>query len=338
MRRETILDTLKMSLSMVSNMIRLVVLWLACGHVLLGGNLCAQDFASLLDVAAANGESLENYDVSYRISTVADFPKDTKKRDAIINAYKRKTGIACEEETEEFGRLVVDKESGSNPKKIFFMRKKRIVKEGKEKEYTEFMVWDSGKAAIGTTRRQPVDIKRGPLSIAKFYSYHHIPSFETFFGRLATPYIEGYWEDHSVYWEWYKSQVSGQPLVRLPNGRLRFERTFETMRSATEFDPVTSLVVFFTTIPFEKETGSEILDLATPVRVTWENHKSIYRLKALVAREIRDGVMYDAVSSFHWHQCNEDELVFPKQFFAELSLEKSTQFLIDGQSELSEGR
>jgi hypothetical protein len=110
------------------------------------------------------------------------------------------------------------------------------------------------------------------------------------------------------------------------------------MRSATEFDPVSSLVVFFTTIPFEKETGNEILDLATPVRVTWENHKSVYRLKALVAREIRDGVMYDAVSSFHWHQCNEQEFVFPKQFFEELSLEKSTQFLVDGQSELSKGR
>ena len=88
MRRETILDTLKMSLSMVSNMIRLVVLWLACGHVLLGGNLCAQDYASLLDVAAANGECLQNYDVSYRISTFADFPKDKDKRDAVISAYR----------------------------------------------------------------------------------------------------------------------------------------------------------------------------------------------------------------------------------------------------------
>jgi hypothetical protein len=96
-------------------------------------------------------------------------------------------------------------------------------------------------------------------------------------------------------------------------------------------------VVYFTTIPFEKETGNEILDLVTPVRVTWENHKNVYRLKTVVAREIRVGVMYDAVSTFHWHRCNDEVFEFPTKLIDELSLEKCTQFLIDGQSELSEG-
>jgi hypothetical protein len=337
-RRETIFDTLKVSLSMVINMIRLLVSWLACSHLLLVGNLYSQDFASFLDVAAANGECLQNYDVSYRISTLADFPKDIKKRDAIISNYKSLEGAACEEEVEELGRLVVDKESGSNPKRILFVRKKRIVKERDGKEYFEFIVWDSGKAAYGTTRDSRNEIKRASVSIARCYDNFFIPSFETYIGRLAPPHVEGYWEDHSVLWEWFKSQTSDLPVVRLPNGRLRFERTFEMMRLATEFDPVTSMLVLSTSIPFEKETGNEILHLATPVRVTWENHKSVYRLKAVVAREAKSGLMYDAVSTFHWHQCNEVDFVFPSQFFEEISLGKCTQFLFDGQSELSEGR
>ena len=337
MRRETILDTLKMSLSMVSNMIRLVVLWLACGHVLLGGNLCAQDYASLLDVAAANGECLQNYDVSYRISTFADFPKDKDKRDAVISAYRNQVGVACEEESEVLGRLLVDKESGNNPTRILFVKKTRVVKERKEEEVVEFMTWDRGQGAIGTTRYPKDEIRRGRTDLAKCYSYHDIPSFETYHGTLVAPRTKGYWEDHSVYWEWYKSQTVGIPLLRLRNGRLRSERNFGTARTVSEYDPVSSLVVYFTTIPFEKETGNEILDLVTPVRVTWENHKNVYRLKTVVAREIRVGVMYDAVSTFHWHRCNDEVFEFPTKLIDELSLEKCTQFLIDGQSELSEG-
>lgn len=326
-----------MSLPMVINMIRLLIPCIGFGYFLSGCILYSQDFASLLDVAFANGECLQNYDVSYRISTFADFPKDKNKRDAVISAYKSQRGVACEEENEVFGRLLVDKESGSNPKRILFVKKRRIVKERKEEEVVEFMVWDRGQCVSGTTRNSRDEIRRGNTDLAKCYSYYNIPSFETYHGTLVAPRTQGYWEDHSVFWEWYKSQTAGIPLVRLRNGRLRFERNFGTMRMVSEYDPVSSLVVYFTAIPFEKETGNEILDLATPVRVTWENHKNVYRLKAVVAREIRVGVMYDAVSTFHWHQCNEESFEFPTKLIDELSLEKCTQFLIDGQSELSVG-
>ncbi len=43
----------------------------------------------------------------------------------------------------------------------------------------------------------------------------------------------------------------------------------------------------------------------------------------------------DQISTYHWHQFNEDQIEFPSNVLKDFSLESCTQFLIDGQSELS---
>jgi hypothetical protein len=321
----------------INIMVRILLLCLVCVRVLLLGDASAQDFESLLDVAFANGECLQNYDVSYRKNTIADLPKD-QERLANIKMSRASKQLPFWEEKEEIGRLVIDKESTSSPKKILFVKRTRITAEGKAANSTEFLVWDDGRIANGTTRNPSGEIAKGPCSLARCYLSHFIPSFETYNGSLSAPRTEGYWDDHSVYWEWYKSQGSGTPLVRLPNGRLRWEKTFETHRGILEYDPITSLIVFSSAIPIDQETGNEKLEMATPKRVTWENHQNVYRLKGIVSRNVLFGVVLDESESFFWHQCNEENFVFPKEFLKELSLEKCSQFLIDGQSELSNGR
>ena len=322
---------------MVRIVIRILLLSLVyCGQCLWHENAIAQDFATQLDIARANGESLQNYDVSYRKTSIANLPKDQVRLDAIKKSFQSQKMLLWDE-IEEIGRLVIDKESTNNPKKILFVRRKSMSAEGRVKQHTDFMVWEDGKSASGTTSNPSGEIGRGKSSLAACYLSSWIPSFETYHGSLVAPQIEGYWDDHSVYWESYKSQ-GDLPLVRLPNGRLRGERSFETHRGLWEYDPITSLIVFVTGIPIDQETGKEKLEFATSIRPTWENHRNVYRLKGVVERSILNRVMSDEVTSFHWHQCNEENFIFPREFLKDLSLDKCTQFLIDGQSELSQGR
>jgi len=338
MRWKAVSNQHEVSFPMVRIVAQILLLALVYGsQSLWHKNAIAQDFATLLDIARANGESLQNYDVSYRRSTVANLPKDQERLVAIKKSFESQKMLLWEE-NEEIGRLVIDKESTNNPKKILFVRRKRISFEGMVKQHTEFMAWEDGKIATGTTSNPSGEIGRGKSTLAKCYRYSWIPSFETYHGTLVAPQIEGYWDDHSVYWEWYKSHGADLPIIRLPNGSLRLERTFETHRSISEYDPITSLIVFFTSIPINQETGNEKLEFATPVRVTWENHQNVYRLKGVVARGMDNGIMTDGVEAFHWHQCNEETFKFPGEFLIDLSLDKCTQFLIDGQSELSTGR
>jgi hypothetical protein len=297
-----------------------------------------QDFATLMDVARANGESLQNYDVSYRKSAIANLPKDQEGRDSIKRMRESKR-ILFWEEKEEIGRLVILKGFSNNPKRILFIRRNRIFSEGKVASHTDFMLWDDGIRTSGTTMNpRSGEIAKGKCTLARFYRFHFVPSFETYIGSLMPPEMEGYWEDHSAYWDHYKSGGAGIPVVRLPNGKLRIERSFETVRSVTEYDPISSLIIFLNGIPIDKDTGKEKMELATSIRVTWEKYQDIYRLKSIVARSKDNGLMSDDVETFHWHQCNEVDFKFPSELVGDFSLDRCTRFLIDGQSELSNER
>ena len=323
---------------MVTEGLPVLFLVFVFGQSLWLGNARSQDFASLLDVAEANGESLQNYDVSYRKTAIADLPKDRERLRAIKTSLENRQALFWDEK-EEIGRLVIDKESSSNPKKMLFVKRVRIYAQGKVvQQYTRFLVWDNGESASGNTMNPSGEIGRGKSSLEKCYSSFLIPSFETYNGSLLPPKTKGYWEDHSVFWEWYKSQTADVSLVRLPNGRLRSEKTFATHRNLSEYDPKSSLVVFYTTIPIDQESGNEKPEFSMPARVTWKNHRNVYCLKGVISRGIADGIMSDDVETFYWHQCNEERVVFPSEVLKDFTLERCTQFLIDGQSELSEGK
>ncbi|MFN7875391.1 MAG: hypothetical protein ACK5PB_08740 [Pirellula sp.] len=295
----------------------------------------AQDMTTLIDVARANGECLNNYDVSFKIISIADPPKDPVRLEELKREFKERSTRFFDEKRIT-GRLVVDKASTLNPVKIVFVINRQfLLNERVVDQYTDFMAWQDGLIADGTTNNPSGEIARGKQTLERCYRSFGIPSFETFYGQLSAPEDNGYWENHDVFWDRYKAVASDRQLVRLRNGRLREGKSHSTYRTFSEYDPISSLLVSRTLIPFDGKTGEELLESAVDQRVSWENINGVYRIKSIAERDVNLGLMSDQISTYHWHQFNEEQIEFPSDILKDISLERCTKFLIDGQSELS---
>jgi hypothetical protein len=223
-----------------------------------------------------------------------------------------------------------------NPVKIVFVINYQLFRDEKiVDQYTNFMAWQDGLIADGTTRNPSGEIARGKTTLERCYRSFGIPSFETFYGLLSAPEDRGYWENHDIFWDRYQSAVSDQQLTKLKNGRLRAEKSFPTYRASTEYDPISSLIVNRTSIPIDIKTGENLVESTSSTKVTWENAEGVYRIRSIVERRNDLGMMIDRISTYHWHQFNEEQIEFPTHILKDISLENCTQFLIDGQSELS---
>lgn len=297
--------------------------------------LSGQDMSTLVNVARANGECLNNYDVSYRIVSIADVPKDPSKLEELQKTLKEKKRPLIDERRVT-ARLILDKASTLNPVKIVFVINQQAFREEKiVDQSTTFMMWQNGLVTNGTTRDPSIEIVRGKKNLERCYQSFGIPSFETFYGSLDAPEDQGYWENHDVFWDRYQSAVSDRQLTRLRNGRLRHENSFSTYIGSEEFDPISSLIVNQTFIPIDSKTGEKLVESTSSTKITWEAIEGIYRIKNIVERRYDLGMIVDQVSTYHWHQFNEDQIEFPYNVLKDFSLESCTQFLIDGQSELS---
>lgn len=298
-------------------------------------HVCGQDMSTLVAVARANGECLNNYDVSYRIISIADLPKDPAKMEELEKTFKDNK-LMLIDERRVTARLVLDKASTLNPVKIVFVinqqsyRAEKIIDQS-----TEFMMWHDGLIAEGTTRNPSGEIARGKATLERCYRSFGIPSFETFHGSLYAPEDRGYWENHDIFWDGYQSGVSDWELTRLRDGRFRGEKSFSTYRTSWDFEPISSLLINRTYVPIDHKTFKERTESTTTTNVAWENVEGIYRIRSIVERTKDLGIMVDRISTYHWHQFNEEQIEFPLHVLKEFSLESCTQFLIDGQSELS---
>jgi len=305
---------------------------------MIGESSQAQDLNSLIDAAFANAECLQNYDVSFRQSIVVDLPKEQKARDAVI----AKRGVNNPDNSDEevnLCRLVVDKESTSNPKKIYFVRQTQLLAEGKViREYLDFASWSNGESAGGTTQNPQGNIGRGKESLSHFCENLGIPCLDTSGTDFGPPRFKEYWDDHSVFWEAVKDGSSGLSLKRLRNGTLRAEGDNRWSHVVCDIDPVTSLRVYSSAIPIDQNTGEMIKDKKGSSRITWESCRNVYRLRSLINQnDTLHNLKNNEVIEFKWHQFNEENFVFPTEVLVDITREKSTQFLIDGQSEFSVG-
>ena len=296
--------------------------------------LIAQDSSSLFDVAKANGDSMRNYDVSYKKTTIVNLPKDTDQLREIQQSY-REAKVTLWDEVNEIGRIVVDKEAAIDAKKLFFIRSVEYSKSGKvEQRHTEFVIWVDGNGVSGTSRNPTGEIGRAKINLEQLYRQFSPPSFETFAGNLRPPQLTGYWDDHSVYWDMYKSGTANFEFQRLSNGKLRLLNETPEYIYLSDYDPVSMLMVSYRRNSTKESPEVNQNSSATFGNITWENYGNVYRLRSILARDRLLNVSHDISTSFHWHQFNEDEFVFPMHLWNNPSTTICTSFLIDGQSEI----
>ncbi|XZE19865.1 hypothetical protein SH449x_005195 [Pirellulaceae bacterium SH449] len=320
---------------MIKRIVQFSFLFAVCFHTGAMHRVSGQDMSTLVSVARANGECLNNYDVSYRIVSIADVTKDPSKLEELKRTLKEKNRPLIDERRVT-ARLVLDKASTVNPVKFVFVVNYQSFRDEKiVSQVTEFMAWQDGLLTDGTTMNPSGEITRRRVSLERCYQSFGIPSFETFYGALNAPNDRGYWENHDIFWDSYQSALSDCQLTRLKNGRLRVEKSFPAYRSSSEFDPISSLMVNRASVLIDRETGADRKESTTTTNVAWENFEGIYRIRNIFERMKDLGTMGDRISTYHWHQFNEEKFEFPIHILKDISLENCTQFLLDGQSELS---
>lgn len=320
---------------MIKKTVPFAILFVVCFQTWSMHRVRGQDMSTLVAVARANGECLNNYDVSYRIISIADLPKDPAKMEELEKDFKDNK-LTLIDERRVTARLVLDKASTMNPVKIVFVINQQSIRDERiVDQSTSFMMWHDGLIAHGTTRDPMGEIVHGKRTLDRCYRSFGIPSFETFHGSLYVPQDRGFWENHDIFWDGYQSGVSDWELTRLKDGRLRGEKSFSTYRTFWDFDPISFLIVNRTYIPVDHKTGEDRKESITSTNVAWENVQGVYRIRKIVERTKDLGIMVDRISTYHWHQFNEEQIEFPTNILKDISLENCTQFLLDGQSELS---
>jgi len=299
----------------------------------------AQDQGSLVDVAFANAEALQSYDVSYRVTSIADLPS-AKDELLLLKKQFQDNKLVFWDERQETARLVVEKDTTNNPIRVLFVRRYQLTLEGKViNQETQFAFWNSGELTSGTSLNpNPSPQRYVKCSLQSLYKRFLIPCFEIFRGQLDPPFFEEFWQDHSTYWDRLKAASLDFKLVRLPSGTLRLTKSFTSDHRTLEHDPVSCLVTYASVIPIDQKTGDSLIQLTNTTRLTWENVRNVYRPRSGVERELSNGIMLDKVTEFCWHQFNEESFSFPVEMMKGFNAEKSIQFLVDGQSELSKVR
>ena len=298
----------------------------------------AQDQESLVDVAFANAEALQSYDVSYRVTSIADLPSAKDELLLLKNSFQD-TRYGFWDESQESARLVVEKDTTNTPVRVLFVQRFQITLEGKIlSQYTQFAIWNSGELTCGTTENPNPEISSVKCSLSDLYGRFLIPCFEIFQGRLGPPFFEGFWQDHSTHWDRLREASTDFLLVSLPSGNLRMTKSFMSDHRTIEYDPVSCLVTHTGSIPIDQKTGEPLNHLASSKRLTWENVRNVYRPRSVIGRELSNGIMLDKVTELHWHQFNEESFSFPTEMMKGFNAEKGIQFLVDGQSELSKVR
>lgn len=295
----------------------------------------AQDSAALIEIARANGESMRNYDVSFKKTTLINFPTDPDKLKLVEQEYQTSKRPLWDEIIVT-GRLLVDKETAIDAKRLLFVQAEEFLIDGKiQQRHTEFVLWYDGNCITGTTRDPSGELSKGKTGLDYIYQRFLPPSFETFVCDLDPPRDKAYWNDHSVYWDMYKDGIKSFKLQQLNNGCLRLVNETPEYIFSSDFDPLSMLLIAHSRKATDKFAQSNSHISEAQGKVTWENHKNVYRIKSILKHDNVYRIPNDSITTFHWHQFNENELVFPNDILDDVSMAKCTLFLVDGQSELS---
>lgn len=289
----------------------------------------AQDPSWLLDVARANAESMQNYDVSYKITRLKD---ETAKLDA------DKPGTVKMPKWDEqriIGRLVLDKASVNKPTKLLHARTVELLyKEKVVQQYMESTAWDEGVGITYASYIPNGEIPRGPLSLGYVYTSQNIPFFEIGNGRIQPPSEKSYWNDEVGFWEASKIHISKFTLSRSPSGTLRLELSRDTDRLLKLYDPVSNLCVSESIFSNEPQSKVERKSPVSARQIAWENSNGVYRVISYAEQISTPRISQNEIGTFHWHQFNVEAISFPQDVFTDFSVDKCTKFLAEGQSEL----
>lgn len=290
----------------------------------------AQDSTWLLDVARANAESMQNYDVSYKITILRDEVENLETDKS--RTYK----FPKWDEQRVVGRLVLDKQSTDKPTRLLHVRTDEFFyKEKLVQQQTECRAWKEGVVIEYLSTNPNGEIFQAPCTLESLFRGNSIPFFEIANGETRSPSYPVYWSDSNTYWELLKASSSQFKLSRSPSGTLRLDRTRETVRHHDTYDPISNLRTSSSDFPIDPITKQEPVAPTSLSQYAWENADNVYRLRSRSLQVSNRTLSHNEICVFYWHQFNVEMISFPQDVFTDFTVEKCTKFLVDGQSELS---